>query len=169
MLRTKKLRKQKKKARSRTLKYAMMLAGITAAGIAIIVVVAALWPTGSDTTDKETPKKKTTEKTVTKKPVKKPVAKPAQPVDKPAAEPIHTLIIQEPPEGFETSQNTATISGNTTQGSTLLVDGKKYEIRQDGTFAIIVELVRGINRFVLTAVSPQKKTAEKEVVINKLR
>lgn len=166
MLRTKKLRKQKKKARSRALKYILMLAAITAAGVALIIAIAVLWPSGTKTATKSTKKKAATTKTETKKPVKKPVT---QPVKKPATASPPPLTIEEPPDGFETSQNTAVIKGSTSPDCTLLVDGKKYVINQDGTFNVSVDLVRGINRFVMTSVSAHKKTTEKEVVINKIR
>jgi len=163
MLRTKKLRKLKKKARSQAMKYTFIAGGITAIGVILIVAIVLFWPEGSSGNAESQKKKTKTTKTVIKKPAKKPAKKPVKAQEKKIPPP---LTIDEPLPDTDIPQTATTIKGSTAPGCTLTVNGQKYEVQPDGGFAVNVELVRGINTFDMKSVSPQGLSKEKEVVIN---
>lgn len=77
-----------------------------------------------------------------------------------------SLTVTQPTPGFETEQTQLQIVGKTDPGAYIRLDGAKMNTQPDGSFSIGVELVTGMNMFVVTAVSKKGASVEQELSVN---
>jgi hypothetical protein len=124
---------------------------IIPAAILIILVFIGLIALAGSLLKADTPAK-------TKKPVVKKIVKPV--VKKPM------LVIDEPPANYLTDQAMVKVQGRTDPDSTLMVDGKKTPVREDGSFSYSFNLVYGMNMSVISATSKSGGITEKEISVD---
>lgn len=77
------------------------------------------------------------------------------------------LIINYPPENFETMENIVTISGQTEIEAMVFVNSESVSVEEDGQFHTDLKLKYGLNRFYLTSQRKYGRHNNQEVIILK--
>ncbi len=77
-----------------------------------------------------------------------------------------SLTVTQPAPGLETDQTQLAITGKTDPGAQIKLNGAKINTQPDGSFSVGVELVTGINMFVVTAASKNGASQDKELSVN---